>query len=419
MSIFKPLTLIPLMLTSLMMPSHGQIPEQLEGPIEIRKVNGGRLAWRFLGDRGDGAQNLGLWIAEETETVRGVVFSLHNGTEAYLEDLHAFCRQENFALYAALIRWADFELVLPDQLAKLSGALGHPEIPNVPWAVIGGSRNVGALLNFTRLDAHRDQRILCMLFNGGPGPGLNLGDTPVRGQTLPDAEIFAGIPMLTVNGAKDPYTDHMKWQTDVYPRIRARNFSAAVAADWNAGHARQRADVLYFPFILEAYNHRVPKDHDFRDGPVTLKPFRFEDGWMTEPIDWDNPATGEMKPAADGPDTVWLPSREFGELWNRFHLQGQSEEEIIAMWYSDGIPFWREAKRPADVAGYPENIVGLPPAARATLEKLGSTPPPTEAELRELRDQLRQAVESPFKDRRDAAKTLLERHTDSLSVVSH
>ena len=412
-----PLTLGILMLTSLTL--NAQPPEQLESPIEIREVNGGRLAWRFLGDRGDGAQNLGLWVADETETVRGVVFSLHNGTEAYLEDLHAFCRQENFALYAALIRWADFEQVLPDQLAKLSAALDHPEIPNVPWAVIGGSRNVGALLNFTRLDTRRDQRILCMLFNGGPGPGLNLTDTPVRGQTLTDAEIFRGIPMLTVNGSEDPYTDHMKWQTDVYPRIRARNFPAAVAADWNVGHTRQRADVLYFPFIREAYAMRVPKDNDFRTGPVTLKPFRFEDGWMTESVDWTKPVTGELKPAQDGPNsTVWLPSREFGDLWNRFHLQGQSEEEIIAMWYSDGIPFWREAKRPADVAGLPENMVGLPPAARATLDQLGATPPPTEAELRELRDKLLQAAESLFKDRRDAATTLLERHAEAFPSVS-
>lgn len=331
-----------------------------QGPIEIREVNGGRLAWRFLEDKKNAGQNAALWIANETQALRGVLFILHNGTEAYRSDAQEFCRRENFALYASLIRWDVYERELPAQLAELGAALGHPEAANVPWALMGGSRNVGALLELVRRDPARNQRYLCMLFNGGPGAGLRLDGTVAKGHTQSDAELFAGIPMLAVNGGADPFLSGMLWQTNVYPQIHAASFPYSVAADWDCGHDRQRAELLYFPFIREIHAKRVPADADFAKGPVDLKPFPFADGVVTAKVDWDNPRAGELSPAKSQPGGVWMPSAAFAAEWEKFHLRGEDAptHDFVS------------ARKAAHAAGLPRSMTGLDAAALVALDAL-------------------------------------------------
>lgn len=294
----------------------------VEGPIRTCQLNDGTMATRYL--RGRGAEDLALWVADETEVVRGLLVHLHRGSEAYRRDFQDYARTQDFAVFAAMIRWADFEKVLPDQLAKLGKALGHPEAANVPWACLGGSRNVGALLNFYRLDPASDDRILCFLFNGGPGAGLRLNDPE-------EIERFAGVPILAVNGSADPFVDRMNWQHRVYPAIRKHNLPYGVAVDWGCGHAPQEGFQMWWPFIKAVYDARVPAGADPTRGRIELKPMTYEQGWLTGPVDWDDQWGPKAAPVKrwSGPTkgTVWLPDQTCVRVWRSF-LSRETDAEV-------------------------------------------------------------------------------------------
>ncbi len=288
--------------------------DQLKGPITTRKVNGGTLAHRYLQDKG-GGQDAAVWIADETKLVRGILLHLHQGKDAWRTDFQEFCRSQDFALAGSLIRWDGFERVLPDQITQLGKALGHPEIANVPWACIGGSRNVGALLNFSRLREDRDHRILCLLFSGGPGTGLRLD----RGG---EREMFAGIPMMAVNGSADPFVAGMAWQKKQYPRIRSHDMPYGVAVDWQCGHAPEEAGEMWYPFVEAVIAHRYPENADPRKGQIRLKPFAYEDGWLVGPVNWEDTWGPKAAPVAKWQgatkNTVWLPDETCVEIWRAF-----------------------------------------------------------------------------------------------------
>ncbi len=298
-------------------------PPQLEGPIRTFKVNDGTIAHRYLEDKG-GGQDVAVWIADETKVVRGVLLCLHQGSEAFRTDYQQLARSMDFALFGTLIRWADFEKVLPDQLAQMGKALGHEEVSNVPWACLGGSRNVGALLNFARLHPDEQNQILCFLFNGGPGTGLRLDkQKPKKGEPVAegpsDVERFATIPIMTVNGTADPFVAGMKWQLSQYPKLRKHNLPNGVCIDWGCGHAPQNGFAMWWPFVKAVYAHRVPKDADPTKGRIKLKPMRYEDGWLVGPVDWKAQWGDKAAPVkawkGETKGTVWLPNEDCVRVW--------------------------------------------------------------------------------------------------------
>ena len=296
--------------------------EQVEGPIRVVDCNDGRRAHRYLEDR-RGGQDVALWVASETKVVRGLLLSLHQGSEAYRTDLQQLARAMDFAVAGTLIRWDGFEQVLPDQFAKLSSELGHPEIANVPWVGLGVSRNVGALLNFARLG--QDGRMLCFLFAGGPGAGIKLDDSE-------DVKRFSTIPILSVNGPADPFVDGMNWQHKVFPQIRKKELPFTVAVDWGEGHSFKEGLVLAAPFIQAVYDHRVPADADQTKGPIELKPMRYEDGWLVGPVNWDDTFGPELAKVSefkgDKQQAVWLPDERTGQVWRAFHAKEEPAVEV-------------------------------------------------------------------------------------------
>ena len=288
-------------------------PGFVEGPIRTSACNGGTVARRYL--TGRGAENLALWVHDDTKVVRGVYLELHNACTTYSTYVQDYARTLDFAVLGMLIRWKDYERVVPDQLAKLAQALGHPEIANVPWACLGGSRNVGALLQFCRLDPDSGDRILALLFDGGPGAGIGLGDPD-------DVKRFAGVPILAVNGSNDPFVGQMAWQHKVYPSIRRHNLPYGVAVDWGCGHAPEEGWEMWWPFVKAAYAARVPADAEAAKGRVRLRPMRYEDGWLIGPVDWKDQWGPKAAPVAKWRQppkgTVWLPNEACTKIWRAF-----------------------------------------------------------------------------------------------------
>jgi len=289
-------------------------PPPDEGPVHVVPMNDGQYAWRYLyhPDRTD--QKIGLWVPDGLKVVRGLFLHLHRESEAHRRDFQEFARAMDFGVYCMLIRWANYEKILPDQLDKLGRELGHPEVVNVPWAAMGGSRNVGALTAYMMADPN-PHRILCLLYNGGPGVGMKLDDPDQLAR-------FAQTPVMTVNGSADPFVGGLDWAKGLYPKIRNARLPWGCATEWDGGHGLHDGNVMYWPFVKAACDARLPEDADSTKGVVPLRPVRYEDGFLVGPVNWDDPG---KEPAAPVPEfqgdpakAVWLPDRHTLAVWRAF-----------------------------------------------------------------------------------------------------
>jgi hypothetical protein len=292
------------------------LPPPTEGEIRLVRLNGGRLATRGLAQPDRADQCVALWIPDGVPTVRGAIVELHRASVAARTDYHAVARTLGFAVFGALVRWANFTKVLPDQLGKLAAALGHPEVANVPWALVVGSRNVAAAASFVRQDPN-PHRLLCLLTNGGPDVAVDLSDARAVAR-------FRGVPVMTVNGTEDPYVEGLDWFRAPYPRIRAARLPWCAAPDWGGGHAGRTNGALYWPFVVAALAARYPRDADPRRGRVRLRPLRERQGLLLGPVDWDDPpgdGAGSLAPpprAGVRRETVWFPSAAVAAVWRAY-----------------------------------------------------------------------------------------------------
>jgi hypothetical protein len=290
------------------------LPPPNEGPIGLRQLDNGRIAWRRLRhpDRDD--QSVALWVPDGVTTVRGIIVHLHRASEAARTDFHTIARSLDFAVYAMLVRWANFEKVLPDQLSKLGAQLGHPEVVNVPWVAIGGSRNAAAFCCYAVQDPNPD-RILCVLTNGGPGIAVNLRNRKAITR-------FCGIPIMSVNGTEDPYVEGLDWFRKIYPRIRAARLPWSAAPDWGGGHAGLTNGGMYWPFVCAVMRMRYPANADPRRGRVRLRPFRENQGLLVGPVDWGNPggetAASSTHSGTEHNRSVWMPDAATTAVWRAY-----------------------------------------------------------------------------------------------------
>lgn len=287
------------------------MPPPVEGPVRVRRLNGGRIAWRGLRQPDRDDQCVALWVPDGVPTIRGVIFHLHRASEAARTDFHAVGRAMCFAVYGALVRWTNFEKVLPDQLAKLAGHLGHPEAADAPWVAIGGSRNAAALCSFILQDRRRD-RVLCLLTNGGPGVSADLTDRRTMNS-------FRGLPVLSVNGTEDPYVGGLAWFQTAYPRMAAKRLPWSCAPDWGGGHAGLTNGAMYWPFVQAVMARRRPPGMASHTGKTRLKPFMRVAGIRLGPIDWNQPESAEpaLPDVAEG-HTVWLPDAATAAVWRAY-----------------------------------------------------------------------------------------------------
>jgi len=312
-------------------PAEPQVcPPPEEGPIVVKDVNGGKLAERLLytADRND--QKVALWLPDEIREIRGVVIEMHQSQVAYCRDMQQFARGIGFGVYAMLIRWADFEKVLPDQIAELGKAIGHPEMGNVPWAVIGGSRNAGALCMYARKDPNR---ILCVLMNGSPGHNMNLADPD-------DMRTFRATPLFAVNGSADPFVNGAcNWFKGAYPPVMKARLPYGGAITWGGGHGATDNHVMYWPFVEAAVAARYPKDASPLAGPVRLKPLSYDSGWLVGPVNWDDPGGETAAPVAqykgDIARATWLPDARTVAVW-RAYMVRQPAATVVAQGGADG-----------------------------------------------------------------------------------
>lgn len=310
-------------------------PAYTEGPLRSSKYNGGTVAQRYLAGRG--AENLALWVHDDTKVVRGVYLELHRACTAYSTYVQDYAKTIDFAVLGMMMRWKDYEKIIPEQVAKLAKGIGHPEIANVPWACLGGSRNAGALLQFYRLDEGRDDRILALLLDGGPGAGIGVNDPN-------EIRLFGNLPIMTVNGSADPFVGGMDWQHKVYPAIRKHNLPYGVAVDWDCGHGPEEGWEMWWPFVKAACAARVPADADPTKGRVRLKPMRYEQGWLVGPVDWKDQWGPKAAPVTKWQgatkDTVWLPNEACVKVWRAF-VNPQTPAEVkcdAGRLTLDGIP---------------------------------------------------------------------------------
>lgn len=290
------------------------LPPPEEEPIAVEELNSGRIARRKLHHEDRQDQEVALWIPDGVKEIRGILVHMHHASQAVRPDFHEFARTQGFAVYCMLVRWTNFHIVLPDQLAKLGAELGHPEVANVPWAAIGGSRNVAALRCYVQLDPNKN-RLLCILANGGPGIALDLQDPE-------QMSLFKGIPIISVTGSDDPVVEGMDWVKKVYPEIRSAGLPWAAAPDWNGDHHCKTYDAVYWPFIMATMSVRYPADAAPSQDVVRLKPFPRDRGWLVGPVNWDDPGHENAVPASDylgdPKQAVWLPDAYTVAAWRAY-----------------------------------------------------------------------------------------------------
>jgi hypothetical protein len=355
-------------------PSDPKMLPPEESPVVVKDINSGKLAERLLDDPDRHDQKVALWAPNEVKELRGVVIEMHQSQAAYARDVQQFARSINFGVYCMLIRWANFEKVLPDQIEKLGKAIGHPEMGNVPWAVIGGSRNAGALCMYTRRDPNR---ILCVLMNGSPGHNMNFADPN-------HVRIFGQTPLFAVNGSADPFVNGAcNWFKGAYPPVMKNKYPYGGAVTWGGGHGSTDNHVMYWPFVEAVLAVRYPRDASPLAGPVKLKPFTYDKGMLIGPVNWDDPGGEVAAPAAeykgDIEKATWLPDARTVAVW-RAYMVREPAAKVVAAGGEDGRTSLKLDGAPADAkeAKFYDGEVLLGSAAAApfalTTDKLAKGP---------------------------------------------
>jgi len=333
---------------ALAQPKPTPVPEDYPGPLQvewgpIRTFDGPRPGDRVSRmyfvhlDRTD--QEAQLFLPGNARTIRGVIVHLGWAYEPHKPHLQEYARARGFAVLGGMWRYARLPDVIPQALAHLAKELDVPGLEHAPLLMMGFSRTGSKAVRFA---VYQPERTVSVFFGGSPGLTLGIADkNPERAQRALDA--LRGIPCITISGSQDAFVGinkeakrgYFDWERVHYPKIRAARLPVTAACEWGPGHESFNNGALLLPFWDGVWRGRVSDDADPVKGPVALKPFPEEAGYLVTAGDWGTDPDGKLVPASAAADhlgepvplrefrgdpatAVWLPDAYTAAVWRAF-----------------------------------------------------------------------------------------------------
>ncbi len=260
-----------------------------------------------------------LWIPEDCEQVKAVVWSMHNMTEETLFDMPEF-REELRKSSVALVwvtpgmdmQWKvetgcqkAFERMM-DDLAEVSG---YDELAYAPVVPLGHSAMATFPWNFA---AWNPERTLAVVSFKGDAPRTNLTGYGRENLEWGRTRNIDGIPGLMIEG------EYEWWEARVNPALAFRMMypgsCISFLCDVGRGHfdISPRTAIYMARFIQKAVDARLPETAG--EGAPSLRKLNPEDGWLAERRWTDGRKRAKAAPYArykgDRHDAFWYIDEE-------------------------------------------------------------------------------------------------------------
>jgi hypothetical protein len=256
------------------------------------------------GDETLDAVKISIWIPENVKVLRGVIVNPFYIDLVKREDYHQVARLWEFGLIGANffgVRNDDYEALL-EAMKEFAEKSGHREIEHLPMLFNGFSAGSGMLMKMA--DMWPERVIAC-------GPvGLEAG---------PDTPETRKIPVITIFGEKDMY--QMEILTRKLCEQRKEGALWAIAVNWGLRHEYANANDLVWPFFDQVISYRLPKDQTALNGPVKLRDYREEDGWLGDISTWDSTfatISSYKDYKGDRSKAAWFPNEYVARVWQAF-----------------------------------------------------------------------------------------------------
>ena len=282
--------------------------------------------------------NYTIWIPPGVKALRGVVVHQHGCGEGSCKsgltgafDLHwqALAAKHECALLSPAYEqpekadcqmWCDprngSDAAFQKGLAALGKASGHPELPNVPWALwghSGGGHWAGgmALLH--------PQRVAAAWLRSGV-PSLQ-ADGKRAAYTVPDAALL--VPMMCNLGTKEGFSVKDGRFAGVWPAnesfitaIRKRGGLVGAAVDPLSAHECGNSRYLAIPWLDACLAARLPEAPD-----EPLKQMPAESAMLVPLPEPGKPGVGPVASASfpgAADKSVWLPNPSIASAWTEY-----------------------------------------------------------------------------------------------------
>ncbi len=250
------------------------------------------------------AVTVSIWIPEGVKVLRGVIINPFYINLVEREDYHEVAKLWQFGLIGANffgVKSDDYGALL-SAMKEFAAKSGHKEIEHLPMVFNGFSAGSGMLMKMASMWPERV--IAC-------GPvGLEVG---------PETPATRKIPVITIFGEKDMH--QMEKLTRKLPEQRKEGAMWAIAVNWGLRHEYANANDLVWPFFDQVIRYRLPKDQTALNGPVKLRDYREEDGWLGDISTWDSSfATIRSYKDYRGDKTkaAWFPNEYVARTWQGF-----------------------------------------------------------------------------------------------------
>lgn len=244
-----------------------------------------------------------LWLPGDVDVIRGVIVNPFYRKAVTQKHWQAAARHWKFGIVGTDffgIKSQDHP-TLATALKQFATEARRPELKHAPFFFVGMSAGAGMSTKLAALYPNRTIAVAPVCLEVGPR-------TPESRE----------IPMITVFGERDGR--QMEKLLDKLPIERAENARWAIAVQWRKRHEFGRANNLVMPFFDRVLATRYPAELSPADGPVKLKSFPADAGWLGDVNTWgESPA---MIMAADSGSSVspncWFPDRYTATVWQSF-----------------------------------------------------------------------------------------------------
>jgi hypothetical protein len=257
-----------------------------------------------------------FWVPDTTGKViiRGVILNTNNlrgDLEGVTQNqyLQKFARKYNFGLFATCG-------IIGDSVYHVSGkkflqafndwaSLGlHPELANVPFISVGGSNGGVAAYSLAML-----------------APGRTIACCNALNRALiPFSPSDAGIkvPVMMINAQ---YDDSLPLCDSVMAFNRQRGALWSHMLVYGMTHTWNHLTYLYYPFMENMINARLPSNANPRLGPVALNLISEQSGWLADMNTWASGYT-YIAPyngyTSNKSKAEWLPDSDVAFLYRSY-----------------------------------------------------------------------------------------------------
>jgi hypothetical protein len=270
--------------------------------------------------------SMSMYVPPGAKVIRGAVFNPFYEATVKQEHWRTAVGLWDFALVGSnffRIRNDELGWTLQQGLKQLADVTDRPEVAHAPLCLVGMS--IGAGLT-TRIAEAMPRRIIAA--------------GPVCLEVGPRNEASGRVPMITIFGERDGR--QMEILARKLPEARAGHAQWATAVQWRHRHDFARANNLLMPLFNHAICHRYPKGATPRTGPVKLRVYREDDGWLGDPNTWADslPAIAPAKGfKGDATKACWLPDAYVAAVWQGFVVREPKLTIVEPAGMGDGKPF--------------------------------------------------------------------------------